>query len=268
MDCHTHCKHSHDTDVEPELMIKAAIDAGFKYIAFTDHSDKDYKYILPEYGKMKQLDVKRHIQEILSLQEKYYGRIYVALGMECSYHKQCEIGYSNDLQFTDKWDIILNSIHTVNGHDIYYPSYYGDRKKKDTYAEYLMAVFDSLDTSTPYDVVAHIGYCARKAVYGDNYMKYADFSDIIDAILRKIINKDVSLELNTHAKFTGANFLPHKEIVERYIELGGSQFTYGSDAHAPERVGEGYKQVAQFLVDNGVNYLNIYKRRKAQKVKI
>ena len=42
-DQHMHCMFSGDSDADPVLMIKSAINKGLDGICFTDHLDYDYK---------------------------------------------------------------------------------------------------------------------------------------------------------------------------------------------------------------------------------
>lgn len=44
-DQHMHCMFSGDSDADPVLMIKSAINKGLDGICFTDHLDYDYKYL-------------------------------------------------------------------------------------------------------------------------------------------------------------------------------------------------------------------------------
>lgn len=64
--------------------------------------------------------------------------------------------------------------------------------------------------------MAHIGYIAHGAPYRDKTLKYADFPNEIDAILKGIIARGKAMEINFHHEMT-----PGRDIVERYYELGG-----------------------------------------------
>ena len=87
-------------------------------------------------------------------------------------------------------------------------------------------------------MVAHIGYCARNAAYADPKLRYADFADIIDAILKKIIEKNKILEVNSSAKTACSPFIPDTDILQRYFDLGGRNVIFSSDAHEETRMGD------------------------------
>lgn len=106
------------------------------------------------------------------------------------------------------------------GEECYFPEYTRGKEKRDAYNAYFQAVLASLDAPYPYDIVAHIGYCSRNAVYADPKIRYEDFSEILDRILYRIVEKDKILEINTSSKTAGSPFLPDTDILRRYYEMG------------------------------------------------
>ena len=64
---------------------------------------------------------------------------------------------------------------------------------------------------------------------------YEDAPDAFDTLLKYIIEQDKCLEINTSGYATTGDTLAHSTIVKRYIELGGEQFTFGSDSHNVDR---------------------------------
>ncbi|MDE7071640.1 MAG: histidinol-phosphatase HisJ family protein, partial [Clostridia bacterium] len=265
-DTHTHCRHSHDSKVDPRDMIEKAISMGMDYIAFTDHFDGDLTF-LPEFDYIPQIQLKRHFDEIENLQEEYKDKIYVGVGIECGYMKEANELYQAKLS-PYSTDIIINSIHTIEYEDCYMPSYFTKRTKEQAYGAYLKAVRESLDCPYHYDSVGHIGYVVRKSIYEDKSLEYKDFADIIDEILKTIIAKGKALEINSQSKGTGLDFLPSTQILLRYKELGGELLTFGSDTHTCERLGEKYSLVAEWLKANGFKNLFKYISHKPIAVKL
>ena len=72
-----------------------------------------------------------------------------------------------------------------------------------------------------------------------------------------------SLEVNTSG-YTGKDpfFMPCEAIIRRYPELGGVDFTIGSDAHIPEKMSCGLSEGAKMLLKLGVTHLNYYEKRQ------
>ena len=106
----------------------------------------------------------------------------------------------------------------------------------------------------------HIGYCSRNATYPDPKLRYADFSDVIDEILRRIVRKGKILEVNTSSKTAGSPFIPDTDILARYYELGGREVSFASDAHDTERIGEKRDLVCAALKELGFTYLTVPRR--------
>ncbi|MEG1509693.1 MAG: histidinol-phosphatase HisJ family protein [Clostridia bacterium] len=267
IDCHTHCNHSHDGKATALQMAQKAISLGLEYYAFTDHLDLDYLFLKDSYKNVPQLNIKAHCEEILALQQQFKDKIYFAVGVECSYLKPANPLYIDALSKYN-FDIIVNSVHSIDGDDVYMPQCFEGKTQKEVYTKYALAVLESLDCPYPYDTVAHIGYVSRNAPFEQNYFDYYDFSDIIDEILKKIISKQKTLEVNTHAKGTKSNFLPNIDIIKRYKQLGGELITLSSDAHTPDRIGENFGATCQILQDIGYNYLVGYKQHKPVMFKI
>lgn len=268
IECHTHCSHSADSPTDIREMIEKAIALGTSYIAFTDHCDRDYLYNdSPDCG-IRQIDINSHIKEVLEYREEYKDRIYVALGIELGFTEEAQKDYSNIIESCNEWDIILNSVHSVQGIDCYRPEFFDNLTKSEGYNKYLLAVLDSVKANYSFDVISHLGYVTRRAPFADKTLNYSEHKEIIDEILKAIINKGLSLELNTHAKSAGLTFLPNIDIIKRYIQLGGEEFTFGTDAHRVDRLGDSYNEVVDVMKSLGINYFNIYKKRKIEKVKI
>lgn len=265
-DSHTHCRHSHDSKTDPRDMIEKAISMGMDYIAFTDHFDGELT-LIPEFNYIPQIALKRHFDELEHLQKEYEDKIYVALGIECGYMKEAEELYLGRLA-PYLTDITINSVHTIEYEDCYLPSYFEKRSKAQAYGAYLKAVRDSLDSIYPFDVVGHLGYVVRKSIYEDKALKYSDFADILDDILKTMIEKGKALEINSQGKGTGLDFLPTSEILLRYKELGGELITFGSDAHTLERLGEKYSLVTDFLKAHGFENIFKYISHKPVAVKL
>ena len=252
-DSHTHCNHSHDSFTPPEEMIENAISKGASYIAMTDHCDKDYA-LIPEFFDIKQIDLPSHFADAHALRERYKGKIDIAVGLECGYYAPADKLYREILaQYPT--DVVINSVHVVNEEDCYYDSYF-TRGRKAAYGIYVQAVLDSVNADFPYDVIGHIGYVARKAPFENRALRYEEFPDMFDEILRGIIHKGKALEVN--GRGTGIPYIPEDGILRRYKELGGELVTYGSDAHYPQLQLIHYDEVKEGLKALGFKYIFHY----------
>ena len=95
------------------------------------------------------------------------------------------------------------------------------------------------------------------------------YSDVIDEILRLLIEKGKGIEINTGGfKYGLGHPNPCEEILARYRELGGEIITIGADAHKPEHVAFDFAKVPSILKDSGFDYFTVFRERKPEFVKI
>ncbi len=252
IDSHVHSDFSPDGHEPAEQLVLAAIDKGVTFIAFTDHLDLTKTGQIPP----RMRDLPAYCRALGVLKEKYAGRIEIAIGVECGWAPGADktiAGMLDGLPF----DYIVNSIHDVNGADCYDREFYDGKSKKQAYREYFNAVYDSLDAAYPYHAIGHLGYPERVSPYPDRAVYYEEFSDILDAILKKIIAKQKILELNTSIRDTLC--LPRRDVLAHYRVLGGEKITFSSDAHFTARLCDKYAGVcarAKSLGFSGFTYLS------------
>ena len=86
-DFHMHSAHSEDSDTPMEQQIEAAVEAGLKYICFTEHMDKDW----PEDDGVKKggapvgkalflLDTETYYKHCMECRDAYKDRIDIRFG--------------------------------------------------------------------------------------------------------------------------------------------------------------------------------------------
>ncbi len=262
VDSHTHSKFSPDGREEIQTMVNNALSNGAEYLAITDHCDKD---VLQEGNNppepWSQLDLDAYYAEFLRVKQNNTNSLYLAFGIETGYDKRASKDYEKVIA-KYPFDVIINSVHFVDGWDVYFPPFFEGRTKQKAYLSYLNNVFESLSAPYDFDIVGHIGYCVRNAPYQDPVMHYEENKEIIDKILKKVIALDKALEVNTHAKMA-----PNVEILQRYFELGGRKISFGSDAHRGD-VLKDYDEVSKLLKEIGFTHFSIFKQRKEEKVEI
>ena len=94
-------------------------------------------------------------------------------------------------------------------------------------------------------------WCATAPTRNQNY-SYEAYQDLIDPILKTLIEKGKGLECNTGGLRYGLGHPnPCEDILRRYRQLGGEILTIGSDAHSPEQVGYGFQTASRLLAACG-----------------
>jgi|AGTN01.1.fsa_nt_gi histidinol phosphate phosphatase HisJ family len=265
IDSHTHTFHSHDGKTTLPELIAAAKEKGLSYLAITEHLDRDYYYCCKERFA-RQLNLKRYSSDF-EKNKNLAGDMPLAFGVECGYLGKARARYVKDFSKYN-FDVIINSVHTVDGGDLYFmsPEKLSDRNY--VFGKYLEAVLESLDGLPDYDIVGHVGYVARYVKFENRSLYTPEFYGIIDDILGKIIEKDKTLELNTNVKDLPYPFLPEPAILKRYFALGGRNITFSSDAHIANKLCFGYETAAEEAKKIGFTEWTTYLGREKRTILI
>ena len=263
-DTHMHCHFSGDSEAAPRDMIESAIKKGLSGICFTDHLDLDYR----EEPGYFDLDFENYQAEIATLKEEYKNRIEVLWGIELGL--QTHVASQNlDIVKAFPWDFVIGSTHLVDHIDIYYPSYYEGRTERSACRRYYESILENLATDVDFDVYGHIDYIVRYLPSKGKTVTYEKYADLIDEILRKIIEKGKGIELNMAGyKYGLEHPNPTEDILRRYRELGGEIITLGSDGHKPDQIAWDYWRVPDLLKNAGFDYFTVFKNRKPEFIKL
>ncbi len=260
IDTHTHTTFSFDAKSTPLDMALRGEELGLKYMAFTDHCDRDYNKLY-KYLFVKQLDVKSYIERISKLKERFP---FLALGIELGYSKEAERDYK--AMPLDLFDYVINSVHIVNGLDCYHREYFEGRTKRDVFLLYLKKIDESIDCGYSYDTISHIGFVRKNCPYEDKSMPLSEYRDVVESILRKIIDRNKTLEIN--GKIFEGEFMPTAEILTRYYEMGGRNISFASDAHHTQFVANRYREGAELAKSIGFSHWTVHRNREQIKIEI
>lgn len=245
-DLHQHSAFSYDGRQTAEDVVKKAIENGDKRVCFSEHYD--YDCFLLGITSAPLVNIDEYKAEIDRLKRKYAGVIEILFGIEFGYSAAAVEKYR---ELTEKYDFdyVINSVHLLYGKDCCEKEFTNTDKAK-AYVDYLKSVLESVNADYNWQIVGHLGYPCRYATYEDRELLYKDHREIIDETLKTIIRRDKYLEINTSTKDERV-FSPETGIIKRYIELGGDNFTYGSDSHGLSRYREKSDKVAEFLSSVG-----------------
>lgn len=262
IDYHVHSLFSADCDVEMEIMCREAIKAGIRELCFTEHLDIDYPF-----GDLPfTFDFEAYHHRLEEMKQQF-PQLSIKKGIEIGY-QQHVLSENLDVLRRHSFDFVLSSVHVVDGFDPYYPSYFEGKTKKVAYRRYLEKVYESVTNFRTYSVIGHLGYVSRDAPYEDPELRYEDFPDEIDAILRELISSHRGLEVNTSGYRYNPYPIPPLSILKRYRELGGEIVTLGSDAHFPKHLAFHFSDAQQLLEEAGFKYLTVFDKMEPRFEKI
>lgn len=259
IDLHTHTTFSHDGSGSYQEMVKFAHDNKLKVFGTSEHYDFDttiynFDISMPDIDKY---------YETFKKQKELYKDFELLFGIELGFDNS-DIVKNKYIETVNKYpfDFIINSVHLVEGKECYFLDYFDNKNKKEAYEKYLKNILLSIDAPYDYQVIGHIGYVCRNAPYESPKLTLKEFGDIIDEILKSIISKNKTIELNTSTRTAGSLTLPNDEILKRYFELGGRNITFGSDAHSIERIAENFEKTKELVKSIGFKYFSYFKNRK------
>lgn len=259
-DIHTHTKFSADGRNSIEEMIAAAMQKGLAWYGISEHFNYDYDrlHLTIDGQEVPPIDERAYFTRARELQKQLRGKLHLLVGAEFGYDN-ANSTLQRYIETEQKYspDFVVNSVHTCLGMDCYFPHYCVGKSKEYAYNAYLYRVLESLDAPYRYDIVAHIGYCSRNATYPDPKLRYEDYADVLDEILKRIIARGKILEVNSSAKTAGSPFIPDTDILERYFELGGRMVSFASDAHDTTRIADRRDIVVAALKKVGFTHLTI-----------
>ncbi|SFA77146.1 histidinol-phosphatase HisJ family protein [Clostridium frigidicarnis] len=250
-DCHVHSNFS--TDCKEDII--NIIEKGKKDnvgITVTDHMDLNY----PDLNLFR-FNVDEYLEKYWSLRnDKFCVGIELGMGDEIKEE-------NNELVKKYNFDQIIGSIHMIEGNDIFQKETYREKSKREVYEKYFSSMEMCIRTHDYINILAHIDYISRYSTYNDTEIWYREFSDYIDEVLKRIIERDIALELNTRRFNSDSAIKNTSDILKRYKELGGVLITLGSDSHTASSVGNNFFK-AKDLVKN-MELKNVYYRcRKIQ----
>lgn len=263
-DYHTHSCFSGDSDTPSEENVKKALEEGLSMLCFTEHLDADYPYT----DVSMELDVPAYTREIQRLQEIYRSQIEIRIGAELGL--QPHLGdFYRDWAKQFPFDFLIGSTHLVDRLDPYYPDYWEGRDPDESIRRYLEVTLENIRSCDTFDVYGHIDYIIRYVPRDDRHFDYAAYADLVDEILKLLIQRGKGIEVNTGGFKAGLGVPnPCSEVIRRYRELGGEIITLGSDAHTPYYIGFRFDDAKEILRECGFRYFTVFRERRPEFVSL
>lgn len=268
-DIHMHSEYSPDSTC-PVAQIKAtAAEKGFGLVCITDHCDLN-----PTHEESAVLEFRKQVVTGIRQQTGDTDKPEILVGVELGG------GFlvpelAGRMVAAEKYDVVIGSVHGIMFRDKRQSTAKCDFGKMDNEAvlEYLDRYLDSalyVAENLDVDILAHLTYILR--YINGKYRLNVDWHPQevkIRRILAAIIQRGIPLEINTSSRGgVYDEWLPARQIVDMYLDMGGYLFTFGSDAHVSERIGSYYDEVTDYLRSKGIRYMIYFKERIAHQYSI
>lgn len=230
-DYHLHTTVSYDGLDLPVPMAQRAIEMGLQEICFTDHLD--YEKGLPK--EQLAYPVERYNTAYDGL---HVPGIRIRNGVEIGMTPWNAREVEEDLGLRH-YDFVLGSVHHVDNRDIYFAEYWEGRDPAVVEWQYFEEMLQCVQLHDNFDVLGHLTYVAKTR--GNPHRRIiplAEYRSVVEEIMKELIRKDKGMEINTSGMGRVGDFLPGREYLQLFKDLGGCIITTGSDAHNTGRVGE------------------------------
>ena len=195
-------------------------------------------------------------------------KIIIRLGVEFGLQGHV-IEETNEFYKQNDFDFVIGSTLCVKGVELYGNTFYRGKTQHDAYLEYFLDLLNNIKEYDLFNVYGHMDYVNRYGDYDNRTLNHSEFKEVLDDILKTLIQKGQGLEINTSGfKYGLGHAHPKFEILKRYRELGGDIVTVGSDAHSPEFIASHFQDAYDMLKDAGFKAITTFEKQQPKWVDI
>ncbi len=224
-----------------EASCERALEIGLPAIAFTEHAD----WALVHEGQHS-VDIEGYFEAVERCRAKFKG-LRILTGVELGEPHWFPEEAAGVLA-AGKLDQVHGSIHCIRyGGEMLDASQFRLREGIDFRAAvraYFQETLAMLDSGQPFQTLTHLDYPKRYWADGVAPYREQDFEEEIRAVLSAAARTGRILEVNTTR---GHALCPDATVVRWWREAGGTAVQYGSDAHQPDKVAEGFLGAARMV---------------------
>jgi histidinol-phosphatase (PHP family) len=228
-----------------ERSCERALELGLPAIAFTDHAD----WALVHEGQHS-VDIGAYFDSVERCRAKF-SSLRILTGVELG-EPHWFPNETRDILASGPLDRVLGSIHCIRyAGEMLDASQFRFTAGIDLPAAvrgYFQEVLTMVESGQPFETLAHLDYPKRYWIDGAPPYREKDYEDEIRAILVAAARTGRVLEVNTTR---GHTLCPDITVVRWWREVGGRAVQYGSDAHQPDKVGEGFLVATQMVESAG-----------------
>jgi histidinol-phosphatase (PHP family) len=258
-DSHVHSEWSWDAPHgSMERTCARAVEMGLPAVAFTEHADyitwsvtaSDFdervRPLISSDGTLTppELDLTGYLECLQRCRDRFPD-LRIISGVELGephWHSDVVARLLDAGQF----DRVLGSLHSLPiGQQLFeMPELYRRRPANDVVGEYLAEIPRLIASSDSFAVLAHIEYPIAYWPEQAGPFDPKSFEDDFRHALRVLAGSGRALEVNTKVPL-------HPEVVGWWREEGGQAVTFGSDAHDPTLLAQGFTEAAAMVEASG-----------------
>ncbi len=232
LDAHLHTDLSHDSEVPIDEYARQAVERGIAELAITDHVD--FRPGAPAYAFST---FEQRERQVRGAAERWAPQgLAIRFGAELTYERDFE-GDIRDHIRRHAYDFVIGSVHI--GADSPFTAarvagWVAGRSLAEIVEPYYVEV-EAAARSGLFDTLGHIDFVKRFLAPHVTAADLATAPELIDPILRALVDSGTALEINTSGlRQPPGESYPSPATVARFRELGGERITIGTDSHRAE----------------------------------
>jgi histidinol-phosphatase (PHP family) len=266
IDCHMHTPLCGHAQGHPREYVRAAASKGIGLLTFTCHAPTGRHELfrgpgirmcreeLPEYERL----VAEAVDEGRAL------GVEVLRGIEAEvFPEAAALEQMDEVLAEGGFDFVLGSLHhPLPGYRAWLRDHAvrDEREIVDTYFRHLAEGV----RSGRYDSMAHPDVIR---IYGTvQRFEPGEHQPAITAFLDALVDTGTCMEVNTSGLIKGVYKLHPDPLILQWAQERGVCLTLGSDAHAPEQVGQHFDMVLKLLRSIGFRELNYFRGRRRHSI--
>jgi histidinol-phosphatase (PHP family) len=255
IDYHIHTKLCKHAQGEVQDYVEAAIEAGIREIAFTDHIPLPDNFDSVHRMELAQMEIYSRWIESLRVR---YPEIKVRFGIEADYYEGFEeylYRFLNNFDF----DVVIMAIHFIRHwpeNNWVFNYHLPDKSQEEIYREYITTVIKGLRTGL-FDILGHADIIKRA-----NYPLFSTVPAEVNRLLSEVKLAGMALEINTSGfrktigeSYPALNWIPAAQ--RQNVPL-----CIGSDAHRPNQVALRFADVYDLLKKYQIKWLATFEKRQ------
>ena len=254
-DYHIHTKRCGHARGEIEQYVERALEAGLEEIGFSDHLPFVHKR---DPGYTMALDELPGYVEDVEKMRALYPRVRIKLGVEADYFPDQE-KQTEKLLKAHPFDFVLGSVHFIDGWGFDMPEEEENWRGKDVdqiYHDYFGLLRQAAQTGF-FDIIGHTDLVKK---FGHRPTRR--LTEEVEKTATAFKEADLAVEINTSGlRRPVREIYPAMEILKVYHRYG-IPIVFGSDAHAPEEVGEDFDKAATHAKEAGYSKALIFEKRR------
>lgn len=261
-DYHVHTMQSSDCSTPIDASCEAAIRAGVTEIAFTDHIEHEPADM--SYGFF---DYTTYLRDLELARDRFGDRLVILAGAEVDFNTGIA-SEVEDFLGRHSFDFVIGSVHYGAAGEIIFPEYFDERSIDDVMKPYLEQIQAAAETGW-FDTIGHIDLPKRYRPFDHAAYDPLALGANLGHTLKAIVDAGMSFEINTSGlRQPPKTSMPGPRIVSRYVALGGTLITMGSDSHVPETIAAGFERTFDMLRLCGISGVSSFRQRQRTTIPI